>query len=156
MKFGDVIVAVASMAVIFVLVDALLWIALVPVNTSLGDVANIVSILVSGLVVGYVFAGKIREESRITSNGKIVVLFAVVMLVAVLAFFGAVMHYGPWVDEYLNSTYPSHGVTNQDWMAFEDMVLFEVAGFNVALALALGFVGLYLGSMRKPSAKTKQ
>jgi hypothetical protein len=156
MKFGDVIVAVASMVVTFTLVDALLWIALVPINTALGDVANIVSLLVSALIVGYVFAGKIREESRMASIGKVVVLFAVVMFFAVAVFFGAVYHYGPWVDQYLNSTYPTHGTTPEDWMAYESMVLFEDAGVYVALSLVLGLAGLYVGSMRKTSAKTKE
>jgi hypothetical protein len=156
LKFGEVIVAVASMAVIFILFDALLWIALVPMNTALGDVANIVSLLVSALIVGYVFAGKIREESRMASISKIVFLHAVVMFFAVVTFFGTVNHYGLWADEYLNSTYPTHGVTNADWMAYESMLLFEDAGVYVALSLVLGLVGLYLGSMRKPSAKTKE
>jgi hypothetical protein len=157
LKFGDVIVAVACMAVTFILVDVLFWIALVPTNLAgLGDVANSVSLLVAALIVGYVFAGKIREESRMASISKIVFLHAVVMLFAVMTFFGAVHHYGLWVDEYLNSTYPAHGVTNEDWMSFEGMVLFELAAMYVALSLVLGLVGLYVGSMRKPSAKTKE
>jgi hypothetical protein len=154
LKFGDIIVAVASMAVIFTLVAALLWITLVPMNTALGDPLNIVSILVSGLIVGYVFAGKIREESRMASIGKVVVLFAVVMLFAVIMWFAPVGHYGRWTDEYINSTYPSHGVTNEDWVAYENVVEFMIAGMYVALSLALGFIGLYIGSMRKPSTKT--
>jgi hypothetical protein len=154
LKFGDIIIAVASMGVIFTLVSAVLRIALVPVNTALGDVADIVAILVSALIVGYVFAGKIREESRMTSILKVVVLFAVVMLFGFAIFFGASRHSGLWVDEYIDSTYPSHGVTNNDWMAYEFAVLFGIVGLTVALSFALGFVGLYLGSMRKPSAKT--
>jgi hypothetical protein len=36
------------------------------------------------------------------------------------------------------------------------MVEFMIAGMYVALSLVLGFVGLYVGSIRKPSAKTKE
>jgi hypothetical protein len=154
LKFGDIIIAVASMAVIFILVVAVLRIALVSVNTASGDVADIVGILVSALVVGYVFAGKIREESRMTSILKVVVLFVVLMAFGTLMNFGAARHSGLWVDEYIDSTYPSHGVTNNDWMAYEFAVLFGIVGLSAALSFALGFVGLYLGSMRKPSAKT--
>jgi hypothetical protein len=156
LKFGDVIIAAASMAVTFIFVDALLWIALVPMNTALSDVASIVSLLVSGLVVGYVFAGKIREESRMASIGKIVVLFAVGQMLGFVPFFGTVGHYGLWVDEYINSTYPTHGVTNENWMTYESMMLFALTAAFVALSLVLGFIGLYLGSMHKPSAKTKE
>jgi hypothetical protein len=156
LKFGDVIVAVASMGVTFIFVDALLGIALVPVNTALSDVAGIVSLLVSGLVVGYVFAGKIREESRMASIGKIVVLFAIVQVLGFVTFMGAVPHYGYWVDDYINSTYPTHGVTNENWMAYENMMLFALTAAFAALSLVLGFIGLYVGSMRKPSAKTKK
>jgi hypothetical protein len=154
LKFGDIIVAAASMLVAMTLVAALLWMVLVPVNTALGDIGNIVALLVAGLVVGYIFAGKIREESRIASIGKVAVLFAAVGLLAVVPFFGTVRHYGNWVDDYINSTYPTHGVTNQDLMAYESMVLFMIGAYNVAISFVLGFIGLYLGSMRKPSAKT--
>jgi hypothetical protein len=156
LKFSDVILAVASMVVTFVLVGALLWIALIPVNTALGDPMNYVSLLVSGLVVGYIFAGKIREESRMASISKVAVLFAVVMFFAVVMWFAPVGHYGRWADEYINSTYPSHGLTNEDWLSYESMVEFMMAGMYTALSLVLGFIGLYLGSMRKPSAKTKE
>jgi hypothetical protein len=156
LKFGDVIIAAASVAVIFVLLAGLLSIALVPVNTALGDVANYVSIFVSALVVGYVFAGKIREESRMASIGKIIFLVAVLMMFGITTFFAAIGHYGPWVDEFINSNYPGHGVTNADWMAYENMVLFAITGMYVALSLVLSLVGLYVGSMRKPSAKAKE
>jgi hypothetical protein len=156
LKFSDVIVAVASMTVIFILLDTLLWIALIPINSAWADPANIVVILVSALIVGYVFAGKIREESRMTSIGKVVVLHAVVTLFVVMMFFATVGHYNAYVDEYLRNTYSTGSWTNAQWFANEGMVLLEDAGTYVALALALGFVGLYVGSMRKPSAKTKE
>jgi len=157
LKFGDGITAVASLAVVFILVESVLSIALIPMNSTWGvDVASIVSFLVSGLIVGYVFAGKIREESRMISIGKVVVLFAVVIMFAARIGYGAIGHYSALVDEYLGNMYSTSSWTNTDWFAYEHMMLIELNVVPVVYALAFGFIGLYLGSMRKPSAKTKE
>ena len=158
LKFGDVITAVASLVVVELLVASVLNLALVPMSSILGvDVAAIVSFLVSGLVVGYVFAGKIREESRMTSIGKVVVLGAVLVMFVALIGCGATGHYSDMVDENLKSTYSTWSSwTNTEWVAFEHMMLVEWAVFPVVYALVFSFIGLYLGSMRKPSAKTKE
>ena len=64
MEFGDVILAVASLAVVYILIYSVLGIVLVPMNSFWGlNVSFVVSVLVSASIVGYVFAGKIREES---------------------------------------------------------------------------------------------
>jgi hypothetical protein len=157
LKFGDVITAVASMFVLIILIGFLLNFALIPMNTYWGGaVSNFVSVLVSALIVGYVFAGKIREESKMISIGKIVVLSAFVMVFALMMMYGAIGHYSAEVDETLRNTYSTWSSwTNTDWFAYEMMELvFDAALFAVS-TLAFGFIGLYLGSMlRKPSAKT--
>jgi hypothetical protein len=157
LKFGDVITAVASLVVVELLVASVLNLALVPISSILGvDVAAIVSFLVSGLVVGYVFAGKIREESRMTSIGKVVVLGAVLVMFVALIGPGAIGHYSDMVDENLKNTYSTGSWTNTDWFAYEHMALLELPAVLTVFALVFGFIGLYLGSMRKPSAKTKE
>jgi len=73
LKFGDVITAVASLAVIYMLLDFVLLGVMIPVNSLYApDIANIVSVLVASLIVGYVFAGKIKEESRMGAIAGIV------------------------------------------------------------------------------------
>jgi hypothetical protein len=157
LKFGDVITAVASLAVVCLLVESVLGIALIPMYSSWGlDATSIVSFLVSGLIVGYVFAGKIREGSRMISIGKVVVLFAVVIMFAVRIGYGAIGHFGAMVDETLGNMYSTGSWTNTDWFAYEHMALTELTVVPVVFALVFGFIGLYLGSMRKPSAKTKE
>jgi hypothetical protein len=157
LKFGDVIVAVASSAVITLIVGTLLEMALIPVNSFWGlEVATIVSILVSGVVVGYAFAGNIREESRMASIAKIAILSAVVFLLAVMAGYGALYHFGPRSDETLQNMYHTSSWTNTDWFAYEEMILHIETTLPVVFALVFGFIGLYLGSMHKPSAKTKE
>jgi len=156
LKFGEVVVAVASLAVVYILVYSVLGIALVPMISGWGlDVAFAVSVLVSSLIVGYFFAGKIQEESKMASIGKIVVLFAfVIMLLALMG--SGVGHSSAMIDENLQNMYDTSSWTNTDWVAHEMMAVVLIASMNIVLALALGFVGLYLGSMRKPSAKTKE
>ena len=157
LKFGDIVTAVASLAVIYILVYSVLSIALVPMNSVWGlNVAFVVSVLVSASIVGYVFAGKIQEESRMASIGKIVVLFAFVIMFVVLTGSGAAGHSSALTDENLQNMYQTGSWTNMDWVAYEMVAGVLIIAVNVLGVLALGFAGLYLGSMRKPSAKTKE
>jgi hypothetical protein len=153
LKFGDVILAVATVAVIYVLVYFVLGIALIPSMSSYwgSNSAAIVSMLVAGLVVGGVFAGKIQEESRMRAIGKIAVLFGAVMLFATMIALSANGYYTAWVTEYLQSNYSTGAWTPTDWYAYGQLVLAGQVALNVLLALVLGFIGLYIGSMlRKP------
>jgi hypothetical protein len=158
LKFGDVITAVASLTVAFFLFDCVFNLALVPAtSTDWGAMAAvIVSVLVSGLVVGYVFAGKIQEESKMISIGKVVVLFAAVFGFLVMIVYGAIYHYGLLADETLGNMYNTSAWTNTNWFAYEIMGLTIDTALFIVYALVFGFIGLYVGSMRKPSAKTKE
>jgi len=152
-KFSDVILAVATVGVIDVLVYFVLGIALIPSIGSYWGLnsAAVISILVAGLVVGYVFAGKIQEESRIRAVGKIAVLFGAVMSSATMISVSANGYYNAWVTEYLQSTFSTGAWTTTDWYVYGQLVLIFQVVLNVVLALVLGFIGLYVGSMlRKP------
>jgi len=107
--------------------------------------------LVAGLVVGYVFAGKIQEESKMRAVGKIAVLFGAVMSSATMIALSANGYYTTWVTEYLQSNYSTGAWTTTDWYVYGQLVLAGQVALNVLLALVLGFIGLYIGSMlRKP------
>jgi len=153
LKFSDVILAVASVAVIYVFVYCALGMALVPSMGSywgLNSAAN-VSMLVAALVVGYVFAGKIQEESKIRAIGKIAVLFGAAMSSATMIVLSANSYYSDWAEEYLQSTFSTGAWTTMDWLAYGQLVLVFQVAVNVLLVLVLGFIGLYVGSMlRKP------
>jgi hypothetical protein len=154
LKFSDAVLAVAAVGVIQVLVNLVLGIALIPaLGSYLGlNSAAIISILVAAIVVGAVFAGRIQEGSRIRAVGKIAILFAAVTSSAALMAFSANgVYYNAWVTEYLQDNYSTGAWTTTDWFVYGQLALiFEVA-FNVLLALVLGFIGLYAGSMlRKP------
>lgn len=109
MKFGDVVTAVASLVVIDILLDSVLLAVFVPVNSYWGsDVAGILSIFVASLIVGYVFAVKIQEESRRGAIGRIAVLSTVVLTFATMALF-ANPYMGTAMNESLESMYPRVG-----------------------------------------------
>ncbi len=154
MKFGDVIMAVATLAVVYILIYSVLGIAFVPINSVWGlNVAFFVSVLISASIVGYVFAGKIREESRLVSIGKVVVLFAFVIMLIVLIG-SAVGHSGALIDENLQNMYQTSSWTNMDWVAYEAVAVVLNTSVNVLSVLALGLVGLYTGSMLRKPKKT--
>jgi hypothetical protein len=152
LKFGDVITAVASLTVVTTLIFfVFLWV-FVPVDPYWGvDVANILSILVASLIVGYVFAAKIQEESRMGAIGRIVVLFAVVIMFTFMGSVAANPYMGAMMEEGLESMFSTSGWTTTDWLGYSQLVLVMMAAFNVVFALVFGFIGLYVGSMlRKP------
>jgi hypothetical protein len=154
LKFGDVVTAVAVLAVIMILIHFPLTMALVP---ALGyywgiNVSAIVSILLSALIGGYVFAGKIWEESRIEAIAKITVLAALLMAFSVvMETAAATADWTAWVKQEYTGTAPSSAF---EWYAVEGMVLGSRVFLNVVIVLVLGFVGLYVGSMFKRPAKT--
>jgi hypothetical protein len=136
---------------IHVLLEAVLSAAIIPVNSLWGpDVAIIVSLLVASLVVGYLFAGKIYEESRRGAIVRIAVLSTVVLMLAMLGLL-ANPYTGTSIKESLESMYTTGGWTTADWLAYSQMIILLLVSMYVVLALVLDFVGLYVGSMlRKP------
>jgi len=147
LKFGDVVTAVASLVVITLLLDSVLLAIFVPVMSTGGtNVAGILSTLVASLIVGYVFALKMQEESKRAAIGRIVVLFTVVSMFATMAFIANPLA-SPAVKESMDTMFSTSGWTNYDW--FDAM--FMLVALNVVIALVFGFIGLYAGSMlRKP------
>jgi ABC-type long-subunit fatty acid transport system fused permease/ATPase subunit len=156
LKFGDVILAVAAFSVIYVLVVAVLLMVLIsPMGSYLAmNTAGIVSILIAGLLAGFLFAGQIQEESRMKAAGKIAVLLAFVELFAVLIGFPTNSYYGAWTKETLQSMYQTGSWTTTDWFVYEGLATFLNVALNVVLVLVLGFIGLYAGSMLRKPKKT--
>jgi uncharacterized membrane protein len=144
--------------VIWILLGSLLNLALIPANTSIGgEVSVMISVLISALIVGYVFAGKIREESRMKSIGKIIILFAVLMVISVMMVYAVLPDFRTVLIDALNNMYGASTTaswTHTDWFAHELMLLALEDALFAVYGLVFGFIGLYLGSMRKPTAKT--
>jgi hypothetical protein len=150
LKFSDVVTAAASLAVITLLLDSVLLAVFVPVMSSGGtDIAGILSTLVASLIVGYVFALKIQEESRRGAIANIAVLFTVVSMLATMVFIANPLA-SPAVKESMDTMFSTSGWTNYDW--FDAM--FVLVALNVVVALVFGFIGLYAGSMLRKPKKT--
>jgi hypothetical protein len=156
LKFSDVILAVATVAVIDVLVDFVLGIVLIPSMGSYWGLNSsfILSVLVAGLVVGWVFAGKIQEKSRVRAVGKIAVLLGAVESAAVMLSASANGYFSAFVKETLQSMFSTGAWTTTDWFVYTQLALLEGVALNVVLALVLGFIGLYAGSMLRKPKKT--
>jgi len=151
LKFGDVITAVASLSAAYILLSFVLSAVMIPLNSYWGvDIATIVSILVSSLIIGYVFAVKIHEESRRGAISRIVVLFTLVFTFFTMALF-ANPYTGVSMQEVLESMFPTSGWTTMDWVSYSQLVLVMIVALNVVFAFVFGFIGLYAGSvLRKP------
>jgi hypothetical protein len=154
-KLGDVITAVASLTVISLLLVFVFLSVLVPVDPSWGlDVANILSILVASLIVGYVFVVKIQEESRMGAIGRIAILSTVVMAFATMTSLAVNPYMGTYMNEGLESMFSTSGWAAVDWVGYSHIVLMMIVAVNCVFALVFSFIGLYAGSMLKKPKKT--
>jgi len=161
MRFGDVVMAVATMAVILALIGFPL--ALVFVSAGLGfetglDIGVFFSLFLSALIGGYIFAGKIWESRR-EAITKITVLWAALWSLLVTIIPATVAHWGQVSEESFREMFPGKSWTtlsNAERMGWEMLDNGAFLFMVVAIALVLGFIGLYAGSMlRKPSKSQK-
>jgi hypothetical protein len=147
LKFGDIVTAVASAALILLILIFPMDMVLIP---ALGfywglNVGAIISVLLTALIVGYVFAGKI-SESRIESITKIAVLSGVLMVFLV----GIQAAATDW-KTVVTDAYKGESHTAFEWYVLEAVALSGQMLINAVIVLVLGFIGLYVGSMvRKP------
>jgi len=151
LKFSDVVTAAVSLSVIYILLEFVLLAVFIQVSTVWGaDVALILSILMASLIVGYMFASKIHEESRRGAISRIVVLFTLV-----LAFYTMASFTNPYtsdaIKEGLEGMFSTSGWTTMDWVSYSAFLMEMIVAMYVVYALVFGFIGLYVGSMlRKP------
>ncbi len=153
MKFSDVILGAAAMAVVWSLIYVLFALVLIPSAGSVWglDAAAGISLLIAALVVGAVFAGKMEAESRARAFGKVAVLFGVVTLFLSMMLFSSNSNSGNLLKETLQGMYSTGSWTTADWFAYTQLAIFLNVAVNVALSLVVGFIGLYVGSLlRKP------
>ena len=151
MRFGDLVLAVASLAVIFALIAF-------PLETlfvyALGlwayDVGVFLALFLSALTVGYIFAGKIWEARKKTI-AKITVLWGALLMVLAAIVPGAIANWAEKVREEFLAANPGTTLSTAEWVNVEMMYLDAFMFLLVALALVLSFVGLYVGStLKKP------
>ena len=150
MKFGDVVIATASLVLIGLALDAVLKVLFIPLNSNEGELlAYIIAWLVASLIVGYVFALKIQDESRIRAIGGIVVLSAFTLMFFLGVWIANPLA-SPWFKESLEGMFNTSGWTNYDWSAYTALV----TTVDLVIGLVFSFIGLYAGSMLRKPKKT--
>ena len=151
LKFGDLVLAVASLAVIFSLIAfPLEAVFVLPFGLWAYDVAVFLNLFLSALIVGYIFADKIREARRQTIT-KITVLWAAFLMVLALIVPGGIADWGEMVKEEFLTANPGTTLSTAEWVNWEMMYLDSFTFLLVAITLLLSFVGLYMGSrLKKP------
>lgn len=154
MKFGDIITAVATYAVLQVLIAFLLTSAALPafgVTMVAHYWAGLTAVFLSMLIVGYLFSEEIRKSSR-DAILRIIVLSAFYELLVVV-FQPTLADWIPFAIETPTATFAGTTVTTLEWFLYNlsrrgNMV------FNILIVLGLGYIGLYGGSKLKHSPKS--
>lgn len=153
MEFGDVVSAVASLVVAYMLLFSVLLGIMIPLNSTWGpDIAMIVSVFVASLIVGYMFAGKINEDSKRGAIWRIVVLSTVMLTLFTMALFTN-PYVGVIVEEELTNMFSTGEWTTLDWLAYSQMLMLLIVAMGIVFYLVFSFVGLYVGSMLRGPKK---
>ncbi len=97
------------------------------------------------IVVGYLFALQIREESRLRTIASIVLLATTGVLIFLASWFANPL-VNPEAKDVMQSLFSTGGWTNSDWAAFTAVVM----GLETILFAVVSFVGLNIGSLLKP------
>jgi hypothetical protein len=146
LKFSDVIMAAALLFVVIMLLDGFLFVPFAPLKSSMILVADVIGGLIISIVVGYLFAVQIREESRLRAIGSIILLATAGMMIFAVGWSANPLA-SPAVKDMMQSVFSTGGWTDYDWFAYTALMI----GLVIILFVVLGFVGLYVGSMlRKP------
>ena len=88
------------------------------------------------------------------ATGRIVVLFTVVLMFALMALLAANPYMEDAMNEGLESIYSTSGWTIMDWLGYSQFALVMIVALNGVFALVFGFIGLYAGSMLKKPKNT--
>jgi predicted Na+-dependent transporter len=157
-KFEDVITALASTVVLYVIIFFVIGL---PLSVSAissgwgGDVETIVGLFVAAAIVGYVFAKRIWSENGLEAITKISVLGAVVELLYV-ANEPSLPSWGSVVTQDIAKAYPTSTFSASQMLNLESQVLADTIFLNVVIVLVLGFVGLYVGSKLRRTPKSSK
>ncbi len=148
-KFGDVITAVASTIVLVVIVSFLVGLPLslsISVASDWADnVQTVVAFLVSALIVGYAFSRRIWSENGLEAITKMTLLSAVFLILYVANFVG-LSSWNTMVTQAITSANPTFTFSATQLFNLESRMLGDLVFVNVSVALAIGFVGFYVGS----------
>jgi len=148
LRFGDVITAVASLFLITVLISYPLEIVLVSIlGLYLGPtIGALISVLLGGFIIGYIFSGKIESGSKEVIV-KISVLFTVLMVFSIVlnnAVLGE--YFTDWVHESYQESNPTASLTTFEWFLVGGLFIGSQMFMNVIVLFVFSLIGLFAGS----------
>ena len=152
MRFGDIIVAVASLFLVTFLISYPLEIALIQIlGLSLAPtIGALVSVLLGGLIIGYIFSQKIgngRKEVIVTIS----ILFTVLMIFSIILNNAVLGNYFTnWVNETYQESNPTESLTSFEWFVVGGLFIGSQMFMNIIILFVFSFIGLYSGlTLRK-------
>jgi len=154
LKFGDIIIATASIVVICVLISYPLMLLLTPAlgEYNAFELSGFVVFILGPIIVGYIYAKQIREENRTKTILKIAVLVAFIAMFMVLLD-DAVVEWAPYYKAEYLKTHPTATPTPSEWYNIQ-LAALTMEGFAAGAAmLVFTFIGLYIGSQLKKTTK---
>jgi hypothetical protein len=149
MDFGDTVYATATVMTI----SALLFVPMDMVfGVDIGLVGRVIAVLIAALITGLIFAGKLAE-SKMVSIAKIMVLAAVLIMFLEIGVMSISNSLAAFKDSYLAAN-PGTTWTNAQWATLMNFHIYQTIFFYVVFMNAIGFVGVYVGSMLRKPKKT--
>lgn len=154
MKFGDIIIAVATYAVLQIPIAFLLTTVTLPafgvtMFTHYG--AGLTAVFLSMLIVGYLFRVEIRKGGRQVIL-RIVVLSAFYEIFVVM-FQPTFADWLPFAIETPTEAFAGTIVTTLEWFLY-DLSRRGNMVFNILTLISLGYIGLRVGSKFKQAPKS--
>jgi hypothetical protein len=147
-KFGDVVIAVASLFLITILMSYPLEALLISFLdlTLAPTVGAIISVLLSAMTIGYIFSEKITNDNKWVIV-KISVLFTVLMLFSIVlntAVLGS--YFTQWVQETYMESNPSASLSTFEWFLVGGLFIGSQMFMNAIVLLMFSLTGLFVGS----------
>jgi hypothetical protein len=142
-----------SLALVALILDPFLLVAFGSLNPNptSDELAGVISFLVASLILGYVFASDIQEESRVRAIGAIAVLSAFTYTTFSTIWMANGFAY-PWNRDFVNIMFNRTAWTDYDLNAYAALTV----SLQAIVCVVTSFIGLYVGSMlRKPSASVR-
>ena len=148
MKFVDIVTAVASLFLITVLISYPLESLLISIlGLNLAPIIGaLISVLLGGFLVGYVFAGK-TDGGRKEVLVKISIFFTVLMLFSIVlnnAVLGE--YFTNWVQETYMESNPTASLTTFEWFLIGGLFIGSQMFMNAIILFIFSLIGLFAGA----------
>lgn len=150
------IIAAASLAIISKIIYLpLAFVLYPPLGPSDGSlVGAIISILAAAIITGYIYTQKIWQENRTGTITKTTVLLTAFVWLEALIETAPSADWTPKIRAEWLGLNPTATPTATEWYYIENLILNVSIFATIIIALALGFIGLYIGSTLKKPTKT--